>query len=76
MSAAQHAANIAYAALREVGRDDLADLVCFFIDVDGSVYLEPLDEVTCADLALIERAERLALEVVHSPISAIGRVSK
>ena len=59
----QTCAAIAWAALREIGRDDLAELVQFFINEDGSLYLEPMDEVCDADLELMKRAERLALEV-------------
>lgn len=58
-------ADVAAAALREVGRPDLAELVQFFIDDDGSFYLEPMDEVFGTDLALMKRAERLALEAIR-----------
>jgi hypothetical protein len=58
------AATVAHAALLEAGRPDLADLVRFFRNGDGSLYLEPLDEVAGDDLELMLRAERLALLAV------------
>ena len=37
-----HPADIAYAALLEAGRPDLADLVAFHLEDDGiTLYLEP-----------------------------------
>lgn len=54
--------DVAWAALCEVGRHDLAMLVCFHLHPDGGMYLEPLDEVTGADLELMVRAEQLALD--------------
>lgn len=59
------AAQVAYAALCEVGRRDLADLVLFFTDDDGSLYIEPMEDLNEADLALMSRAERLACEATH-----------
>jgi len=52
--------DITHAALLEAGRPDLADLVQFFENDDGSLYLEPMDEVSPADLKLMLRAEALA----------------
>jgi len=54
-------ANITHAALLEVGRPDLAFLVSWSQDDDGSWYLEPLDDVADADLKLMLRAEQVAL---------------
>lgn len=59
--AAEVAAEVAYGALLEVGRRDLADLVMFHLDDDGTPYLEPMDDVAGADLELMVRAEALAL---------------
>lgn len=59
--------DVAHAALLEVGRSDLAELVCGYVDADGSLYLEPLDEVVGADLALMERAWSLALSAAGLP---------
>ena len=61
----QTAADIASAALLEAGRPDLAQLVQFFLDDACSFYLEPMDEVFGADLDLMQRAERLALEAIR-----------
>lgn len=58
-------ADVSYGALLEVGRADLALLVQWFIDDDGSFYIEPMEELTSDDLALMERAERLALSAVQ-----------
>lgn len=55
-------ADVAYAALLEAGRPDLAELVAFHVDDDGTLYLEPLDDVAGADLELMLKAEGLALE--------------
>lgn len=59
-------AEAAYGALVEVGRRDLALGFLTFADDDGTPYLEPLDpdELTDDDLKVLERAERLALEVL------------
>lgn len=52
-------ANVTHAALLEIGRADLAALVQFFPNGDGSWYLEPLDEVSDADYALMCKASTL-----------------
>lgn len=49
------AAHITYGALLEAARPDLAALVCYFHNEDGTPYLEPLDEVTAQSLASIVR---------------------
>lgn len=58
------AAQVSYGALLEAGRPDLALIAAWFTDDDGSIYIEPLDELEGDDLALVERAERLALEAI------------
>lgn len=52
--------DITYAALLEAGRPDLANLVQFFEDDDGSLYLEPMDEVSDLDLIVMSKAVFLA----------------
>lgn len=52
--------DVTYAALQEVGRPDLANLVQFFEDDDGSPYLEPMDEVSAMDMEIMDRAVFLA----------------
>ena len=59
-------ADITYGLLLEAGRPDLAELVSFHTNDDGTFYLEPLDEVTGVDLELMEKAEALALERISS----------
>jgi hypothetical protein len=58
------AAEVSYGALVEVGRLDLANLVQWFENDDGSLYLEPMDELSPDDLALMLRAEALALSAI------------
>jgi hypothetical protein len=56
----ERVANGTAAALREVGRGDLADLVRFYVCGRGW-YLEPLDVIDDADdLALMDRAVDIA----------------
>jgi hypothetical protein len=59
-------ASVAHAALHEVGRHDLAEISPAFEDVDGSYYLEPLDELNDPDLELVARAEALGRSSVRS----------
>lgn len=60
-------ADVAFGALLEAGRPDLAELVHVFTNDDGTFYIEPLDEVADpADVALIERAEFLINQVCAS----------
>jgi hypothetical protein len=54
-------ADVCHAALIEAGRPELAELVQFFYDDDGRPYLEPIDDVSDADWAVMKRAEELAL---------------
>jgi hypothetical protein len=54
--------NMVYAALMEGGRPDLAVNVLVFVEDDGTPYVEPMDELTGIDLAIVEKAESLALE--------------
>lgn len=62
--AAQALADAMYAALREVDAE-LAHLFAVFVDDDGTPYVEHLDELDPAELELLERAERLAREVLR-----------
>jgi hypothetical protein len=50
------AVNVAHAALLDIGRRDLADVLAVYEDDDGSLYVEPLD-----DLAVMDRALALAV---------------
>lgn len=59
------AAKIADAALREIGRDDLADICLWFLNDDDSIYIEPCDDLNGDDLVLVERAEALALTAIQ-----------
>lgn len=65
----ERVAEIARAALLEVGRKDLADLLCYHQEPDenghcgspdGPWYLEPLDEVSDDDYALMLKAHEMA----------------
>jgi hypothetical protein len=70
VNALEQAAEIAHAALCDAGRPDLAEIAAWFTNPDGSLYIEPLDELEPEDLALIERAEQIALA---APCGAVGR---
>ena len=74
--------DICHAALMDVGRPDLAELVQFSVNDDGSEYLEPLDEVDDEDdWALMLRAEAIALSGryqrdIAAPASGADRTGK
>ena len=56
----ENPANIAGAALDEVGRRDLSLLIQVFIDDDGSPYIEVNDEILGEDdWAIVDKAEDL-----------------
>ena len=55
-------ADVAHAALVEVGRPDLAEGFGVWLDEDGTPYLEPFDQLNAADFQLMIRAETLALD--------------
>jgi hypothetical protein len=67
---AQVAVNVAYAALTEAGRPDLAESVLGFED-EGGFYLEVNDFVLSEDeWALIDKAEQLARHAIGQlPVS-------
>ncbi len=54
--------DVAFAALYEAGRSDLALAVAWFDEDETGGYLQPFDEedLTPDDLAVIERAEAIA----------------
>jgi len=55
-------AEIVYACLTEAGRADLGQMCLTFANDDGSPYLEfDEDEFTPSEVAMLERAEELAL---------------
>jgi hypothetical protein len=60
---------IVYAALMEAGHPELAHGFLVFLNADGTPYVEPLDELDPADLAIVEKAEQLALEAIARPSS-------
>jgi len=51
--------DVAYAALVDAGRPDLATSIVW-VDDDGVGYLEAFDELSPSDNALVDRAEQLA----------------
>ena len=56
----ENPADIAFAALCEVGRRDLGLLVQVFYDDDGSPYVEANDEILGeSDWALVDKAEAI-----------------
>lgn len=63
MSADVHPIDIACGALLEVGRADLALNIAWY-DEEPHGYIQPFDDLSLADMALIERAESLALEAI------------
>lgn len=58
---AQILADRVHMALMEAGRPDLAELVIVFENDDGTPYVELLDECEPDEVALIDRAEHLAV---------------
>jgi len=60
---AQRVADLMHAALAEVD-PDLAVGFAVFVDVDGTPYAQPFDDLTPGEVGRLEQAERLALAKV------------
>lgn len=57
-------ADVAHAALMEAGRPDLANLLMYFQEDDGTWYLEPMDDANLVDMELMIRADLIAIASV------------
>ena len=72
-AAAAEFTNLVHAALMEGGRPDLAVEFLVFIEDDGTPYVEPMDELTGADLAIVSFEHESKLHISPGQMATLRK---